>query len=131
MSYGRRQKRPQLEPGFVNLRFRRALADAEDGGDFVVLKPLHVVEDEGRARAFGQPRNSPLEIQPLDSTSATPLGPGIVSSSSVVVALLALRLATLQVIETPVHCQAIQPGSHCGVTAKFRELSMGQQKVFL
>ena len=72
MSYGCRQKRPQLEPGFVNLRFRCALADAEDGGDFVVLKPLHVVEDERRARAFGQPRNSPLEIQPLDSAISAP-----------------------------------------------------------
>ena len=126
-----RQKRPQLEPGFVNLRFRCAFADAEDRGDFVVLKPFHVVEHERRASAFGQPRNSPLEIQPLGSDIRHDLGSGH--------RLLVERrrgparpgLAMLQVIETPIHRQPIQPGSYRGVTAKFRELSIGQQKDFL
>ncbi len=56
----------------------------------MVLKSLDVVEDERRARPFGQPRDSPLEIEPLDSAVSHRLGPGIVSSSSVVVAPLAL-----------------------------------------
>jgi hypothetical protein len=40
-------------------------------------------------------------------------------------------LTALQVIETPVHRQAIEPGPYRGVAAKFRELSIGQQKDFL
>ena len=54
-----------------------------------MLKSLDVVEDERRARPFGQPRDGSLEIEPLDSAVGTRLGPGIVSSSSGVVAPLA------------------------------------------
>ena len=41
------------------------------------------------------------------------------------------RLPALQVIEAPVHRQAIEPGPHRGVAAKFRKLSIGQQKDLL
>ena len=116
----------------MNLRFRRALADAEDGRDFVMLKSFDVVEDERRARPFGQPRNGTLEVEPFESAISSPLAvpassPRPASSSQ----HARPRLAALQVIETPVHRQSIQPGSDRGVAAKFRELSIGQQKDFL
>ena len=128
---GCRQKRPQLEAGFVNLRFRGALADAEDGRD---LRGAGILRRRGgrTPRApLRQPRDGSLEVEPLDSAVSHRSG----SRHRLLIEhrRRAARpgLAALQVIETPVHRQAIQPGSDRGVAAKFRELSIGQQKDFL
>ena len=100
-------------------------------GDLVMLKSLDIVEDEGRARTFRQPRDGSLEVEPLDAAVWYPRR----SRHHLFVqrGRHAARpgLAAFQVIETPVHRQAIEPGPHRGVAAKFGELSIGQQKDFL
>ena len=97
----------------------------------ISFKSFSIVEDERRARPLRQPRDGPVEIDPLYSAVADEPWPRhrffIERSRRAARA----RLPTLEVIETPVHRQAIEPGSDRGVTAKFRELSIGQQKDFL
>ena len=115
----------------MNLRFRGALADAENGRDFVMLKTFDVVQDERGARTLWKPLDGSLELEPPDSTITH--GSGSCHRLLVQCCRRSSRfgLAALQVIEAPVHRQAIQPCSDRRLAAKFRELSIGQQKNFL
>ena len=96
-----------------------------------MLKTLDVVKNECRPRPFRQPGDRALEIEPLDPTIRNaPRTPQHLFVKDCRGAALT-RLTAFQIVETPVHREAIEPGPDSGIAAKFGELSIGQQKNFL
>ena len=133
MSYGCRQKFAQPEPRFVDLGFRSAFADAEDRPDFLMLKSFDVVEQKCGPGPFRQPRDCPLEIEFLDiviflsrlpAPSEGPAHPGSMSQTG-------SSLPALQMVQAPVHRQAIQPCSDGRIAAEIGQLLVDQKENLL
>jgi four helix bundle protein len=115
----------------VNLGFRSSFADAEYAGDFLMLESFDIVEEKRRARAFGQPPDSSFEVEPIDAAVAGTFGYGHSLFIQHGCRAARARLPAFQMVETPVHRQAIEPRSDRGVPPKIRKLSIGQQKDLL
>jgi hypothetical protein len=131
-----RQHRSKPETRLVHLGLRGAFRDPEDFADFPVLEPLDVVQHEGRAAPFGQPRHRPFEIHLRHRLLGEAAGP---ISRLVERRLVVQRIGQLggaggaasQVIQALVRGQPVQPRPERRLAAKTVQLAVRRQKYLL
>lgn len=116
----------------MELRFRRALGDAEQVGDLPMLQSFHVVQHEHRSRAGRERGEGTLEIQPVDHTehwSGTGRGRKVIIEP-----ILQGREPTApapQVIQAQVRAQAEQPCAERRLAPVQTQLAMRREKHLL
>ena len=124
------EKLPDAQARLVHLRLRRALGDAEDAADFVMIEAFHVMEQERGARAFRQRLDGPLEIEPVHRD---PRFVGGVTDPVVqhVRRLILTRRLAPQPVQADVHPQAVQPRPERRVAAERVQLPVGGEENLL